>query len=177
MLYKYLAIFPVAVFEGPIITITAGFLSSIGQLNFWLAFLVVVMGDLVGDTVYYSIGRFGREKFMLKYGKYFGLNETRVVLVERHFQTHPWKTFLFGKAAHGTGSLILAAAGLSGLPYLKFLGYNIPTTLIKSFVLMLIGYYFGYAHYHIDKYFRYSSFILLGGIILAAIYFLRRAER
>ena len=172
--YKYLVIFPISFFEGPIITIISGFLSSIGQLNFWLSLATVVMGDLVGDTLYYCIGRFGREKFIFRFGKYFGLNEARVERIERHFQNHPWKIFTFGKFAHGTGSLILAAAGLSRVPYWKFLGYNIPTTLANSLLLIVVGFYFGHAYTRIDNYLRYYSFIILAVVVVAYFYFIKR---
>lgn len=172
--FKYLVIFPFAVFEGPIITIIAGFLSSTGHLNFWLSFLTVVLGDWVSDTLYYCIGRFGREKFITKFGKYFGLNETRVEQMERHFKNHPWKIFSFGKIAHGTGSIILAAAGLARVPYFEFLGYNIPTTLANSFILIVIGYYFGHAYANIDTYLRNYSLIIIVALVAAYIYFVKR---
>lgn len=172
--YKYLVIFPFAVFEGPIITIVAGFLSSTGHLNFWLSFLTVVLGDWVSDTLYYFIGRFGREKFILRFGKYFGLNEARVEKVEGHFQNHPWKIFTFGKVAHGTGSIILVAAGMSRIPYFKFLWYNIPTTLANSLLMILIGYYFGHAYTRIDSYLRVYSLIVIAVVVGLYLYFIRK---
>lgn len=175
--YKYLVIFPFAVFEGPIITIISGFLASIGQLNFWLAYIVVASGDLFADTLYYFIGRWGRERFIAKFGKYFGLNIDRVRKLELHFQNHPWKTFGFGKVAHGTGSLILAAAGLAKVPYWEFLGYNIPTTLANSFTLIVIGYYFGHAYQSFDTYFGYVSIAFLVLLISVYIYIIIRSKK
>ena len=175
--YKYLLIFPFAVFEGPIVTIIAGFLSSLRQLNFWLAFAVVAFGDLAGDSFYYALGRFGRKRFLEKYGKYVGLHMARVEKLELHFQNHPWKIFGFGKFAHGTGSLILAAAGLAKVPYFKFLGYNIPTTLANSLVLITIGFYFGHAYESFDTYFGYASLGFIAILASAYIYFLWRAKK
>ena len=166
--YKYLVIFPFAVFEGPVITIITGFLASIGQLNFWVAFGVVGFADLVGDTIYYCLGRFGRERFLARFGKFFGLNPARVQQIEGHFQNHPWKIFGFGKIAHGTGSIILAAAGLSRVPYWEFLGYNIPTTLVNTFALVVLGFYFGQAYNSIDQYLKYYSIAVV--ILLAGLY-------
>ena len=170
--YKYLVIFPVAVVEGPIIIIITGFLASLGELNFWVAFGVVSLADLIGDTLYYFIGRFGREKFIGRFGKYFGLTMERVNQMQYYFQAHPWKTFSFGKIAHGTGSLILTAAGLAKVPYWEFLGYNIPSTVSKAFILMVIGFYFGQAYASIDKYFNYIGLIIGAVLILVYAYFL-----
>jgi membrane-associated protein len=171
--YKYLVIFPFAVFEGPIITIISGFLVSIGVLNFWVAFTVVAAGDLFADNLYYAMGRFGREKFLDRFGHFFGLNPQRVERMELHFQNHPWKIFTFGKFAHGTGSIILTAAGLSRVPYLKFISYNIPTTFLNSFILLMIGFYFGHAYQRIDTYLGYYTIGILLLVIVGYFYFIR----
>ena len=171
--YKYLVIFPFSVVEGPIISIIAGFLASIGQLNFWLAFLTVVLGDLVGDTLYYCLGRFGGQRFFRsKLGGKLGLNPDRILWIEKHFRDHPWKTFTFGKFAHGTGSLILTAAGVGKVPYFEFLGYNIPTTLLNSFLLVVIGYFFGHAYNKIDHYLSYYSIAVLVLVVIGYFYFI-----
>jgi membrane protein DedA with SNARE-associated domain len=50
--YKYFVLFPVTIFEGPIITVIAGYLSSLGFLNFYVAYGVIVLGDTVGDILF-----------------------------------------------------------------------------------------------------------------------------
>jgi membrane protein DedA with SNARE-associated domain len=45
--YKYQAIIPIAILEGPIISIICGFLVSIGVLELSLAFAVVLFGDVI----------------------------------------------------------------------------------------------------------------------------------
>lgn len=174
--YKYLVIFPFSVFEGPIITIISGFLASAGMLNFWVVYAVVVGGDLFSDNMYYVMGRFGRQKFIDKYGKYFGLHPERVAKMELHFQNHPWKIFTFGKFAHGTGSIILVAAGISRVPYFKFIGYNIPTTLLNSMLMLVIGFYFGHAYKTIDTYLGYYVIGVLILVLIAYFYFSKRLK-
>src|SRR3989338_1390938 len=73
LLYRYVALFSVVAIEGPISTLIAGYLSSLGLLNFWIAYVVAVSGDLASDAGYYALGRFGRERFVKKYGHYVGI--------------------------------------------------------------------------------------------------------
>jgi membrane protein DedA with SNARE-associated domain len=40
--YKYVVLFPIMVVEGPIITVLAGFLASLGSLNLLAAYSIVV---------------------------------------------------------------------------------------------------------------------------------------
>ena len=55
--YKYLILLPFAVFEGPIATVIGGFLASIGVLNFFWVFVISVLGDFLGDSAWWAIGR------------------------------------------------------------------------------------------------------------------------
>ena len=98
--YKYLILFPVTIFEGPIITVIAGFLSSLNTLDLLIAFGVVVLGDLTGDTLYYCIGYWGRESFVARWGKYVGLNIDRVRFMERQFEKRGKTLLLWGKISH-----------------------------------------------------------------------------
>lgn len=76
--YKYLIIFPIVMFEGPITTIVAGFLSSLGYFNFWFTYLLVATADLASDALYYALGRWGRKSFVEKLGHYVGITISRI---------------------------------------------------------------------------------------------------
>lgn len=161
--YKYLIIFPIAVLEGPLISIIAGFLTYAGYLNAYFAFLLLVLADLVGDSFYYSIGRFGRTGFIHKYGRYIGINEERVKNLEEQFTHHHWKIIAIGKT-QAIGSLILVAAGLANAPYKKFLQYNLLATIPKTALFILVGYFFGHGYQEITA---FSNSFGLASIVLS----------
>ena len=50
--YKYFAIFPIAVVEGPIISIITGFLASRGIISFLGGFIAVWLGDFISDAIF-----------------------------------------------------------------------------------------------------------------------------
>lgn len=83
--HKYLFLFPVVV-EGPIITVIGGFLSSLGLLNKFIAYAVVVVGDIVGDIMYYALGYYGRQRFVKRWGRFLGITFERVERLEKHFE-------------------------------------------------------------------------------------------
>jgi membrane protein DedA with SNARE-associated domain len=177
VVYKYLFLFPITVFEGPIVTIIAGFLSSIGIFNFFLAYIVIVVGDLVGDCFYYSIGRFGRKGFLERWGHYIGITPERISNLESHFDKHSGKTLIIGKLT-AVGAILLVAAGVAKMPLGKFIWYNFLPTVPKSFILLLIGYYFGQAYLTWDKYLKYTALSTIGLLILVvAVYFLIKKIR
>ena len=149
--YKYFALFPLAVIEGPIITVIAGFFASLGYINFFLAYGVVVAGDLVGDAFLYGIGRFGGRKFVDRWGRFIGVREKEIASVENQFQKRSAKILFIGKLLHGVGGTFLIAAGMVRMPFGQYIFYNFLATLVKSFILLLIGFFFGSAFASINS--------------------------
>lgn len=164
--YKYFVLFPIAVAEGPIVTILAGFLASQGKLGFFTAYIVIVSGDLVGDSIYYAIGRFARRSAIERWGYYVGITPEKIERLTKHFQNNSGKTFLIGKITNVLGVIILVAAGLVKMPFKKFSLYNIVITLPKSLMLLLIGFYFGQAYVRINKYLNSTALAILVIIVL-----------
>ncbi len=170
--YKYFVLFPLVAVEGPIVTILAGFLTSLGQFNTALVLTVAVLGDLAGDCLHYAIGRWGREKFIGRWGKYVSVSEEQVSRLENHFRRHKIKTLAAGKISHGIGGIPLVAAGAARMPLFEFLLINFFLTLPKSVVLFFVGFYFGQAYAKINSYLEIIGFIFIGAVIAAgAIYF------
>jgi len=176
--YRYLILFPLTVLEGPIVTVTAGLMSSLGLMNFYIVYIIVVAGDLTGDGLYYSIGRWGRRP-LERWGKYIGMHPEKIEQIEKHFNEHGGKTLIAAKLSHAVGGIVLVSAGIARIPFRKFIFFNFWATLPKSLVLILIGYYFG------DTYMKLQKFVdsaWVGtfsiAILMFVIYmFLRRAGK
>lgn len=175
LLYKYAILLPLAILEGPIITVLGGFFAAQGYLNIVIVYVIVIIGDLVGDGIYYAVGRFGGRKLITKYGHYINVTSVQVERIERHFARHTRKTLVFAKLTHALGIVVLIAAGIARVPFGEFLFFNFLPTLPKSLVLILAGYFFGHAYVVIDQYINYGS-LLLGvfGLLLALIYMIFR---
>lgn len=170
--YGYFILLPIAVIEGPIITVIGAFLASLGFLNVFIVYGVVVAGDLVGDIIFYAIGRWGGRTFLEKWGKYFGISLDDVSHLESHFEKQGGKTILFGKWTHFVGIAVLVAAGIAKTPFRRFLLINFLGSLPKSLAFLIIGYYFGQAYRQINEYFGYATLsIFFVVIVSAAIYF------
>ena len=167
--YKYIILLPIAVVEGPIITIIGGFLASQGILNAELVYVIVVLGDLIGDTIYYAMGKFAGRSFIRRFGKYLGITLEREQRLEETIKKHTGKTLLFGKLTHVAGFALLIGAGMAEVPYDKYLWFNFLGTLPKSLILLLIGIYFGQAYEELNHDINYAGFI---GIMLFIILFL-----
>jgi len=170
--FNYLALFPLSVIEGPIVTVIAGFFASLNYINFYLAYAVVVAGDLAGDILHYWAGRYGGRGFIKRFGKYFGLGQNHLDSLENQFAVRGDKLLFIGKMTHGIGGAFLIAAGLVKMPFTKFFFSNMLATLLKSLILLLIGFYFGQAFTSINNYLQKIALISTGAaFLLALVYF------
>ena len=165
--YKYLLIFPIAVVEGPIIIIISGLLVSLGLLSAPVAYIVLVVADSTGDSLYYLIGKYWKSSPRIKkYASFLGYNEKSEEFLENHFKKHKIKTFLIAKVSHGIGGSIQIASGIAGVKYREFLPVSLLGTIPKTLALMTIGFYIGESYEKIDGYLRH---IALSVIILAIV--------
>ena len=155
--YRYIILFPLVIIEGPLVTILAGFLASLGQFNLLICYPLIVVGDVIGDVLMYAQGRWGGKPAVERWGHYFGLKPEIIGRLEEHFKNHPGKTLIVGKISHFFGGPVLIAAGMARLKFSKFLWFNVLGTLPKSLVLLLVGFYFGEAYAKFDKFFTYAG--------------------
>lgn len=175
--YKYILLFPIAVIEGPIVSVISGFLSAHGLMSIFIAYAVLVSADIIGDALYYSIGRWGGRSFVHRWGKFFGIDENKVSKMEKYFKEHGGKTLLIGKT-QALGGLLLVAAGLSKMSFSRFMWFNIIGTFPKSAILLAIGFFVGSAYKMINSYLGYYAIIATSILLLAllAFYFLKNQE-
>jgi membrane protein DedA with SNARE-associated domain len=163
--YGYAIIFPISLLEGPVVAIISGFLVSLEQLNGWIVYLVLVAGDLGGDIIHYALGRWGRDRFMKRFGKYVGITPERVHRLDDYFYKHDWKILLIGKT-QPIGSVILFAGGFTKMPFGKFVWYNFIGTLPKVALFQLAGFYFGKSIFEQEKYLNYGWIFAIALLVL-----------
>jgi membrane-associated protein len=170
---RYILLFPIAILEGPIISVITGYLTHLGFFDLFIAYSIIVAGDLVGDIIYYLMGRYGRMQFIEKWGHFFGVKAEKILDMERIFSLHSAKALFWGKFTLGLGGIIIVAAGAARVPFSKFFFYSSLGTLPKSAILMLIGGFFGYAFLTISRYFNYTAVItLIVACLFAFVYYL-----
>lgn len=173
--YGYILLFPIAVIEGPIVGVLAGFLAAAGYMNAWIAFWVLVAGDMLGDILYYALGRWGGRALVTRYGAYVGITTDRMEELEAYQHSRSMKVLLLVGKTQPTGSIILVAAGIARMPFWDFCWYNLVGTIPKVGILEAAGYFFGdsvsKASDYLDTAGIYSFLI---GTLLLGLYFLVR---
>ncbi|MEK7612771.1 MAG: hypothetical protein AAB449_01330 [Patescibacteria group bacterium] len=156
--YGYLVLFPLAVMEGPIITVIAGFLVSLGVFNPFVIYAVIVFGDIVGDAFWYLTGRFGgNTRFTRLIQRMFGITAGNIDAAREKLMTHRFKMMTMAKLAYGIGSAGLVAAGLVRVPYMFFAITCLVVSLIQAAFFLMLGILFGEAYAQIAHYLDYFA--------------------
>jgi membrane protein DedA with SNARE-associated domain len=170
--YRYIGIFLATIFEGPIVMAAVGFLYKLGYFNLFLAYIMMTLGDLVGDIGWYYLGYFGGSRFFKRFGKYFGIEEKSMEKVKGLFHRYHNKILFLNKITMGFGFTIyiLTFAGMSKIPFKKFFWLNLLGGFIWTAFLMILGYFFGHLYLLISENSR-IGFIIMVGILFAAALF------
>ena len=169
----YVAMFVAMLFEGPIITAAAAFGAALGYFDIWIVLLLSILGDLVADLVYYTIGYFSRVTVIEKFGHSFGLSRARMKKLEKLLHTHPTKTLLFIKLAPVLPTPGLMIVGTMRMPLGKYTSLSTLIILPKVLLFAALGYYFGFAYDAIASYAQAGAYFIVVAIaVIVGVYWI-----
>src|SRR3990167_6501038 len=95
--YRYLALFFLTLAQGPFAMTLGGFLLRLDYFTFWPTYLVLMAGDLVGDTLWYLVGYHAGRRFVVRFGKFFSITETTIAKTEEVFHRYTNRILLISK--------------------------------------------------------------------------------
>ncbi|MBC7626251.1 DedA family protein [Ferruginibacter sp.] len=172
--YKYLILLPLAIVEGPIIAVVVGLLCSKGFLNPLYAYVIIVFGDLIGDSIVYMLGRWGKSKFLKKTSNWLGFTDAKMARARIFFEANPNKTISLSKIILGVGVAGIFMAGNAKVAYNKFIGICLVTSALQYIVYISIGFLFGQAYIQINHYLNYfASLSVLVAIAIIVFFFIK----
>ncbi|HEY1881031.1 MAG TPA: VTT domain-containing protein [Caulobacteraceae bacterium] len=177
--YGYAVLLPIAVVEGPTIAAIAGALVALGQFDPVSACLLLVAADLVGDALYYCLGRYGHGPLFNWINKRLRITPDRLLPLAKRFHDNDWKLIMIGKT-QALGGIILYFAGASRMSFARYMGLNLIGTFPKVILFELIGFALGYflgaSVLHSTRYvdFVTVSLFTFALVVLVASYWLVR---
>ena len=170
--FVYVATIVLACAEGPILSVLFGILLQLGYFNFFLVFGALMVGDLIGDVLWYHVGRRFGHRFIARFGKYFGMTEERSAKVVEIFHRRKDFILIISKITNGFGfSLVtLITAGLAHIPFRRYMLLNFLGQFIWTGILIALGYFFGNLYVTIEKGFGRMSAVAAVIVTLAIAY-------
>ncbi|MBP8063482.1 MAG: DedA family protein [Acinetobacter sp.] len=165
-----------------IIMPSAGYTASQNQLLLVGVIIAGCIGSLLAAALLYWIGyKFKHEtifNFVDRYGKFLFIKSENVKKSLSWFEKYGHRIVFFGRMIPAVRSLISIPAGMSRMPFWKFMFYSSLGTIIWTTFLACIGFYFGENQALMQKIFSQVGYFIIGIvlIIIAWIWY-RRNQR
>jgi len=166
--WGYWGMLPLMIIEGPVVTIVAAMLASLGAFAWPMVLFFSVLGDVVGDVILFLLGRRFGMKFVHGFGRYMGITESLVLKMERYFRKHGGKTIFAVKSTTGLCWATFVAAGIAGMDFGKFVKFSILGGIVWSGFLVAMGYFYGYLWREVSNYIDWVGWII--GVVAVLTY-------
>jgi membrane protein DedA with SNARE-associated domain len=147
-------------------------------MNIAVVFLVAVLAAIIGDNVGFIVGHFGGRPLAERYGRYVFLTPERLERAEKYFNTHGGKVVTIARFIDGLRQLNGLLAGIAGMHWLKFLGYNALGAVLWVGTWCALGYLAGENIVEIyDTFEQYKWYVIGALAVVIAIVITRRVRR
>jgi membrane protein DedA with SNARE-associated domain len=165
-LWGYPIMLALMILEGPIVTIVAAFLASLGYFNVFIVFGLSVAGDVIGDVILYYIGYLGGQKILPKAESFLKISQSTVEKLKQKFHKNSGRIIFYVKSTTGLSYITFITAGTLKMRLSKFVTFSILGGLVWSLFLVISGYFFGYAADKISGYIKYAGAIIIFAVVI-----------
>jgi len=183
--YGYLAVGGFVLLEdfgvplpGETILIAAAVFAGSGHMNIAGVFVVAVIAAIIGDNIGFGIGHFGGRPLVHRFGRYIFLTPERLDQAEDYFNRHGGKIVTVARFIDGLRQINGLLAGIGGMGWLKFLGYNALGAVLWVGTWCALGYLAGENIVDIyDTFERYKWYVIGALAVVVAIVIAHRVRR
>jgi membrane protein DedA with SNARE-associated domain len=148
--YGYWAIFLGVLLEnmgvpipGETVTLVGGFLAGSDELDFWYVLGAATVGAILGDSGGYLLGYYGGWPLLVRIGKLLKVPETVLVGLRDRFSENADKAVLLGRFVTLLRVFAGPLAGITKMPYPKFLLCNTIGAATWASVMVSLTYFLG----------------------------------
>ena len=160
---------------------SAGFAASKGQLLLSGVIIAGSIGSLVAAALLYWVGRKIPNQSIFnwvdRYGKYLFIKSEDVKKALDWFDTYGHRVVFFGRMVPAARSLISIPAGMSHMPFWKFMLYSSVGTIIWTTFLACVGYYFGNNIELMQQIFSRVGYVIITIVLILVAYFFYKKSK
>lgn len=153
---------------------SAGFTAAQGQLSLIGVIVAGSFGSLIAAATLYWIGRKISHdalfRWVNQYGKYLFIKTDDVKKALDWFEKYGHRVVFFGRMIPAVRSLISIPAGMSHMPFWKFMTYSMLGTVIWTTFLATVGYYFGNNTALMQQIFSNVGYVIVAIVALFVVY-------
>lgn len=128
---------------GETVTLVGGFLAGSHELNVWYVLGAATIGAILGDSGGYLLGYHGGWPLLVRIGKLLRVPETALVGLRDRFSQNADKAVLFGRFVTLLRVFAGPLAGITRMPYPKFLLCNAIGAATWASAMVSLTYFLG----------------------------------
>lgn len=160
---------------------SAGFAASKGQLLLSGVIIAGSFGSLLAAALLYWVGRKIPNQNIFnwvdRYGKYLFIKSEDVKNALDWFEKYGHRVVFFGRMVPAVRSLISIPAGMSHMPFWKFMLYSSVGTIIWTTFLACVGYYFGNNIELMQQIFSRVGYVIIVIVLILVAYFFYKKSK
>ena len=160
---------------------SAGFAASKGQLLLSGVIIAGSIGSLVAAALLYWVGRKIPNQNIFnwvdRYGKYLFIKSEDVKKALDWFEKYGHRVVFFGRMVPAVRSLISIPAGMSHMPFWKFMLYSSVGSIIWTTFLACVGYYFGNNIELMQQIFSRVGYVIITIVLILVAYFFYKKSK
>ena len=160
--YGYLAVFIGSVLEGETILLLSGIASHLGYMSLSLTVLCAAAGGTCGDQFFFFVGRRYGASVLVRFPRLAPHVGKVAALIEKHDTgLIVGVRFMYGLRIAGP-----LAIGMSTVPTMRFIGFNLLGAMIWATVIVGLGYLFGHTlQWLMDDLRKYEEIVLIAAVV------------
>jgi membrane protein DedA with SNARE-associated domain len=176
--WGYLGVF-VCVFVGNLgipvpeetVMLVAGFLAGRGILQLEYVYLVCVLSAVSGECCGFFIGRHGGQRVIARLATRFTSIRQRYERLQLFFHTHGSKAVFMARFIAGVRFMAGPMAGAAGMPFLRFLGWNLLGAILWCTLVATIGYLVGDELYRVAEMAHHAQrWIAMAALLICLVF-------
>lgn len=154
-----------------------GAMAAQGRLDLSLLILAALIGSTMGACCAYGLGRRYGEALLSRLARLLRINEEKMLLAERWFQRAGGRMIFFSRILPYIRPFACFPAGISGMPFLRFLLAAVSGSVIWCVTFLIVGWELGPRWKLALSLVQTYTFPALGALVvlLVCYFFARRA--
>lgn len=155
------------VIPGEAALLVGGFAASQGRVSLPILIVAATVSAIVGDSIGYELGRhLGPRVRVTKVGQWVG--EDRWTKAEGFIARRGGPAVLLGRWVGLLRALVPGVAGMTRMPYPRFLVWNVLGAMVWAPAVVSAGYFAGSSFKRVERWFGRASLLILAVALSAA---------
>ena len=165
--WSYILLAILVMVEGPIATLAGAVAASAGLMKPIWVFTAAAGGNLLSDSLWYTLGYLGKMEWLERYGGWFGLRKNLIARVRHDITKHAAKVLVVAKLSLGFVIPALVAMGLARVSVRRWGVWLVLAETLWTGTLVLLGYHFGVYVQTLER--GVETAALIGSLVFVAI--------